>query len=167
MEARTRGQEEGGLVTWLSQEAFPHVEVLAQSIGGETMAQLSKELQRLAEIAWSGGLRGSSLRKNSLLMPLAEIFTKLNRRSEAADVDLLRAAIIEDTFEHLERIADERYPPGRRKWEAIEAFVGRFFDDIYQGVYKGNLRKVLADEKLLRSAYLFYLREQIRSKIAE
>lgn len=166
MEARTRGQEEGGLVTWLSQRAFPHVETLAQSIGGRKMTKLSEELQKLAEIAWSGGLRGRSLRKNSLMTPLDEILTKLNTRSEETDVELLRAATIEDIFEHMERISKE-YRPGRTKWEATEDFVNGFFDDVYQGVYKGNLRKLLADEKLLRSAYLFYVREQIPSKKSE
>jgi CRISPR-associated protein Csc3 len=166
MEARVRGQDEGGLLTWLSQRAFPHVQALGQSIGGEKMAKLSDELENLAEIAWSGGLRGRSLRKNSLVMPLDEIFTKLNSRSEHADIRLLRAAVIEDIFEHLERIADE-YQPGRRKWEATEAFVDGFFDNVYEEVYGGKLRKLLADEKLLRSAYLFYVREQIPSKKAE
>jgi CRISPR-associated protein Csc3 len=163
MEARTRGQDEGGLVTWISQRALPHVESLAHSIGGERMARLSEELEKLAQIAWSGGLRGSSLRKNSLMMPLDEVFTKLNTRSEETDVELLRAATIEDIFEHLERISKE-YRPGRKKWEAAEAFVNGFFEDIYQGVYGGKLRKLLADEKLLRSAYLFYVRQQIPSK---
>jgi CRISPR-associated protein Csc3 len=164
MEARTRGQKEGGLLTWLSQRAFPHVETLAQSIGGRKMAELSDELENLAEIAWSGGVRGRSLRKNSLVMPLDEVFTKLNIRSEETDVELLRAAAIEDIFAHLKRIADKRYPAGQKKWDAVTDFVNGFFDDIYQGVYKGNLRKLLADEKLLRSAYLFYVREQIPSK---
>jgi CRISPR-associated protein Csc3 len=167
MEARTRGQKEGGLVTWLSQRAFPHVEALAQSIGGRKMAKLSEELQKLAEIAWSGGLRGRSLRKNSLMTPLDEILTKLNTRSEETDIELLRAATIEDIFEHLKRIADKRYPAGQKKWDAVTDFVNGFFDNVYQGVYKGNLRKLLSDEKLLRSAYLFYVREQIPSKKSE
>jgi CRISPR-associated protein Csc3 len=167
MEARTRGQKEGGLLTWLSQRAFPYVETLAQSIGGRKMARLSEELQKLAEIAWSGGLRGRSLRKNALMTPLDEVFTKLNIRSEETDIELLRAAAIEDIFEHLKRIADKRYPAGQKKWDAVTDFVNGFFDDIYQGVYKGNLRKLLADEKLLRSAYLFYVREQIPSKRSE
>jgi CRISPR-associated protein Csc3 len=131
------------------------------------MARLSEELQKLAEIAWSGGLRGRSLRKNALMTPLDEVFTKLNIRSEETDIELLRAAAIEDIFEHLKRIADKRYPAGQKKWDAVTDFVNGFFDDIYQGVYKGNLRKLLADEKLLRSAYLFYVREQIPSKRSE
>ena len=127
------------------------------------MARLSQELYELAQIAWRGGLRGGSLRKNSLLMPLDEIFKKLGNRSEEADIEVLRAATVQDIFEHLERIADE-YRPGRKKWEATEAFVNNFFDRVYQDVYGGKLQRLLADEKLLRSAYLFYIREQIPRK---
>jgi len=151
----------------LSQQAFPHVEALGQSIGGETMAKLSEALQRLAKIAWEGSLRGRSLRKNSLMAPLDEIFKKLGRLGEAADMETLRAAIIEDIFEHLERIADQRYRPGQRKWQTTQDFVNGFFEEIYEGVYAGKMRKLLADEKLLRSAYMFYVREQIPRKSAE
>ncbi|MFO7917326.1 MAG: type I-D CRISPR-associated protein Cas10d/Csc3, partial [Anaerolineae bacterium] len=160
LEARAGGQS-GGLVGYLSRRALPHVETLAHSIGGRKMAELSKELERLAEIAWEGGLRGRSLRKNSLIMPLDEVFTKLNLRSEAADIELLRAAAVEDIFEHLQRIADPNYPAGRRKLQATQAFVDRFFERIFEGIYDGKLRKLLADEKLLRSAFLFYVRQQI------
>lgn len=151
----------------LSQRAFPHVDALCHSIGGTSMTKLSKALQRLAEIAWKGGLRGRSLRKNSLMAPLDEIFKKLGHHSEAADMEMLRAATIEDIFEHLERIADQTYRPGRKKWDATQAFVNGFFQEIYEGVYGGKLQKLLADEKLLRSAYMFYIREQIPRKNAE
>ncbi|MBD3262715.1 MAG: hypothetical protein GF334_13780 [Candidatus Altiarchaeales archaeon] len=131
------------------------------------MKELSDALQGLANIAWQGGLRGRSLKKNSLMAPVDEIFKKLGHHSEAADIDTLRAAIIEDIFEHLERIADQQYRPGQTKWEATRSFVNGFFDDVYEGVYGGNLRKLLADEKLLRSAYMFYIREQIPRKSTE
>jgi len=151
----------------LSQQAFPHVDTLSQSIGGERMAKLSEALQGLAQIAWEGGLRGRSLKKNSLMAPLDEIFKKLGHHSEAADMEVLRAAAVEDIFEHLERIADQEYRPGRRKWEATQSFVNGFFEEIHEGVYAGKLRKLLADEKLLRSAYMFYVREQIPRKSVE
>lgn len=127
------------------------------------MAKLSRELERLAEIAWEGGLRGRSLKKNSLITPLDAVFTKLNLRSEAADIELLRAAAVEDIFEHLQRVADPNYPAGRKKLEATQTFVDRFFERIFEGIYDGKLRKLLADEKLLRSAFLFYVRQQIPS----
>jgi len=166
LEARARAgqQAEGGLITWLSHQAFPHVESLALSKGGIWMAKLSEELQQLAEIAWQNGLRGRSLEKSSLLFPLDELFQKLGHPGGAADRDALMAAATMDIFDHLSRIADERYKPGRRKWEAIKAFVDTFFSGVLDGVYGGNVRKLLADEKLLRSAFLFYVREQIPRK---
>lgn len=125
------------------------------------MAKLSEELRRLAEIAWQNGLRGRSLEKSSLLFPLDELFQKLGHPGGASDRETLMAAATMDIFDHLSRIADERYKPGRRKWEATKTFVDTFFSDVLGSVYGGNVRKLLTDEKLLRSAFLFYVREQI------
>ena len=130
------------------------------------MTDLSQHLHNLAQIAWEGGLRGKTLKKNSLMMPLDHVFLKLNQRSLAFDDDALKAVIAEDIFEYLERIADE-YAPGRRKMAASTAFVDHFFADVYQGSYQGNRTRLLADEKLLRSAYMFYIRQQISSKQQE
>jgi CRISPR-associated protein Csc3 len=166
LEAKARaGQTKvGGLVTWLSQQAFPHVEALALSKGGVWMTKLSEALQSLAKIAWQEGLRGRSLEKNSLLFPLSEVFQKLGHPGGIADRETLKAAAAMDIFDHLNRIADEQYKPGRKKWEASKAFVDTFFEDVLDGVYGGNVRKLLADEKLLRSAFLFYMRELIPRK---
>lgn len=127
------------------------------------MTQLSEQLQSLAEIAWQNGLRGRSLEKSSLLFPLDDVLQKLSRIGGAADVETLKAASVQDIFDHLSRIADERYKPGRKKWGAVKQFVDGWFDDVL-GVYGGNHRKLLNDEKLLRSAFHFYVREQIVAK---
>jgi len=164
LEARVRGQEQGGLLTWLSQQAFPHVNMLALSKGGRFMAQLSTQLQRLAEIAWKNGLRGRSLERSSLLYPVGEVLAKLSHPGGHVDREALKAAAAQDIFDHLYRIADDRYKPGRKKSEAIKQFVDIWFNDVVEGVYGGNLRKLLADEKLIRSAFLFYVREQIPRK---
>ncbi|PIE81440.1 MAG: hypothetical protein CSA11_03630 [Chloroflexi bacterium] len=148
----------------LAQQLFSDIKSLADNKGGSSMAELSTHLQRLAEIAWQGGLRGKSLKKNSLMMPLDEIFQKLNQRSLAFDDAALKAVIAEDVFEYLERIADEKYPPGKRKMEAAKNFVETFFTDVYHSSYQGNRTRLLADEKLLRSAYMFYIRQQIPPK---
>ena len=39
-----------------------------------------------------------------------------------------------------------------------------WFNDVLAGVYGGNYRKLLNDDKLLRSAFHFYVREQIVAK---
>ncbi len=147
----------------LSQRAYPYIDILVHSIGGKFMTKLSQSLQKLAGIAWKGRLKGSSLKKNSLMAPLDEIFKKLELQSDVADMELLRAATIEDIFEHQERIA-KKYKPGKKMWTATQDFVNVFFADIYTGVYGGKLQKVLADEKLIRSAYMFYIREEIPRK---
>ncbi len=162
LERRVRGQTErtGGSLTTLTRQAFPHVRSLALSRGGYFMTQLSEQLQRLAQIAWQNGLRGRSLEKSSLLFPLDDVLQKLSRIGGAVDIETLKAASVQDIFDHLSRIANERYKPGRKKWEAVKQFVDGWFDDVI-AVYGGNHRKLLNDEKLLRSAFHFYVREQI------
>ena len=59
---------------------------------------------------------------------------------------------------------EEVHKPGRKKQEATKQFVNIWFDDVLEGVYGNNMRKLLADEKLIRSAFLFYVREQIPQK---
>ncbi len=169
LEAKARG-ESGGLITWLSQQAFPHVQALALSKGGVLVAILSEKLQQLAKIAWQQGLRGRSLERNSLLFPLDEVLQKLGQGGRVADAETLRAAAAQDIFDHLYRIADERYKPGKNKAEAAKSFVQSWFAGVVKGVYAGNVRKLLDDEKLIRSAFLFYVREQIphqAAKVAE
>jgi CRISPR-associated protein Csc3 len=171
LEARVRGANGAGSSDWLtirlSQRIFPHVEALAKNKGGQRMSELSEHLKELAHIAWSNGLRGRTLAKNSLMTPLDEVFKKLNHRSEAADLETLRAAAADDIFEYLTRVTESQYRPGQNKWEACKSFVDTFFDDVYQGVYRGKRQKLLADEKLLRSAFLFYIREEIPRREAE
>lgn len=164
LEARSRGSDNEWLLIRLSQQVFPSIGSLAHSIGGRRMTKLSAALQNLAQIAWADKLKGRSLKKNSLIMPLDEILKKLSHHSDEADIGVLQAAITEDIFEHLERIADANYRPGKTKWRATKTFVDSFFEEVYQQVYKGQLQQLLADEKLIRSAYLFYIREQISPK---
>ncbi|MFZ2360051.1 MAG: type I-D CRISPR-associated protein Cas10d/Csc3 [Anaerolineae bacterium] len=166
LERRVRSQSTGpgGLLTTLAQQAHPHLRSLALSRGGDFMAQLNVELQRLAQIAWQNGLRGRSLEKSSLLFPLDDVLQKMAQMGGAADVETLKAAAVQDIFDHLTRIADEQYKPGRKKWEAVKQFVDGWFDNVLGGVYGANPRKLLNDDKLLRSAFHFYVREQIVAK---
>lgn len=130
------------------------------------MKELSEQLSDLAAMAWQSRLLGRTLKKSSLLFPVADIFQKLNYTGEA-DLATLRAAATQDIFDHLERIAEEQYKPGQTKLDATKAYVDKWFDDVLEGVYRGNRRKLLGDEKLIRSAYHFYLRQQIPRKGAE
>jgi CRISPR-associated protein Csc3 len=166
-----RGDQKASAPEWLeirlAQYIFPDLQILTENKGGKFMTELSQHLQKLAQIAWQGGLRGKTLKKNSLMTPLDHVFVKLNQRSQAFDDEALKAVIAEDIFEYLERIADEQYSPGRRKMASANEFVEVFFRDIYHGSYQGNRTRLLADEKLLRSAYMFYIRRQIPTKQQE
>jgi CRISPR-associated protein Csc3 len=123
-----------------------------------------KPLQTLAEAAWRDHIIGSSLKRNSLLKPFDMMLDGLEAKSEAFGLDTLRAQMTEEIFRHLEAIAADEYKPGRTKREKVKAYVDAFFDGVLNVVYRGNVQKLLSDVKPLRSAYLFYIREQIPTK---
>lgn len=167
LEVRARDQKKTTSLEWLeirlSQHIFDDLQSLVHSKGGRSMAELSDHLQQLAEIAWRSHLRGKSLKKNSLVMPLDEVFQKIGQSSGMFDEAALKAVIVEDIFEYLDRIAD-KYPAGRRTMEAATEFVDVFFREVVNGIYRANRARLLADEKQLRSAFMFYMRQQIPFK---
>ena len=126
-----------------------------------------EQLKTLAALAWEGKLKGESLKKNALMMPFDMAFEKLQHKSEVIDLETVQAALAEDIFAYLDRIAKEGYKPGGTKREKVKAFVEVFFSALLQGVYHNNVNKLLADEKILKSAFLFYIREQIPTKKGE
>lgn len=156
-----------GLSTWLYQQGFTSVAQLARLQGGTFMKKLSDSLQELARIAWQHRLRGSSLERSSLLYPYNDVMQKIAQlqSNKKLDKETLKAAAAQDIFDHLERLAKrEGYGAGRSRLDACVAFVSGWFNDVLETVYEGNARKMLADEKLLRSAYLFYVRNEIPRK---
>jgi CRISPR-associated protein Csc3 len=153
----------------ISRYLLPAVARLAQSKGGAWMEQLSAHMQRLSQIAWKHRLVGRTWAKNSLMAALDEVFRKIAQRSKAIehDTEALKAATVEDIFAYLERIADPKYPAGQRKWNASKEFVDLFYSGIYNGIYGGSTARLLGDEKLLRSIYMFYMREQAPRKVVD
>lgn len=156
------GSDAGGLETWLYQQAFVPVNELAHLTGGKFMKKLSQELKKAAQIAVQNNLRGSSFERSSLLYPFDEVIRKLaqDQGRTAVDRETLRAAATQDIHDHLDRLATRAgYKMTKARAEACAEFVNCWFDDIL-AVYEGHTRKLIADEKLLRSAYLFYVRQQ-------
>lgn len=173
IERRVRDDRKSRNTDWLliniAQELVVPVAQLAHIKGGDWVDKLSTHLQRLAHIAWENRLIGKTFAKHSLMTAMDEVFRKIGLQSKAAegDVDFLKAVTAQDIFDYLDRIADQRYKPGARKREAIKEFVDTFYTGIYTGVYNNSTARLLGDEKLLRSAYLFYIREQIPRKLTE
>lgn len=156
------GSDAGGLETWLYQQAFESVNQLAHLTGGKFMQKLSKELEKAAAIAVQHNLKGSSFERSSLLYPFNEVMQKLaqDQGRTAVDRETLRAAATQDIYDHLDRLATRAgYKMTKARADACAAFVNCWFDDIL-AVYEGHTRKLITDEKLLRSAFLFYVRQQ-------
>lgn len=155
-----------GEAGWTMRALAAPVRALALSTGDREMAQLDRHLQRLAEIAWQGNLRGQSLLKNSLLAPLDEVLHKLALHSQELNTEVLQAAATQDLYDHIERVrttGGQRFSPPRLR-DACQQFVQTFFDQVFGDVYHGKVARLLSHEKLLRSAFHFYIRQQIGSK---
>lgn len=131
-------------------------DVVAQK-GGDTIMSYIKELAR---IAWEGRLKGDSLKDNSLAKPLDVAFDSLERwQSEHETEEEARAIMSKEVARAIERLAPKFY--GAKKLENISQFVTVLFDQIYKGVYQGNLLNLLENRKRIRSGYLYFITEMI------
>ena len=131
-------------------------DVVAQE-GGDTIMSHIKELAR---IAWEGRLKGDSLKDNSLAKPLDVAFDSLERwQSEHETEEEARAIMSKEVARAIERLAPKFY--GAKKLENISQFVTVLFDQIYKGVYQGNLLNLLENRKRIRSGYLYFITEMI------
>ena len=124
----------------------------------------SSLLKQMAEIAWKDRIRGSSLARNALLLPINMMFDQLRRQRMSLDLETLQAATTQKIFDYLWRIAEDRFKPGREKHRKVSQFVAVFFEDLLGRVYRGNLARLLSDEKDLKAAFLFYVQAQIPEK---
>lgn len=133
------------------------LQLIAKTQGGEMM---NDTVRRLAQLAWDGNLKGQSLEKNSLMMPLDHCFEKLQLWQEPLDKETIRAITVTDIYSYLERIR-EKNMVGRETQLKAKAFVDAFFDELFSAVYKDNRSRLLTDEKLIRAAFLFHIRELV------
>ena len=126
-----------------------------------------QELKELATYAAQNNIRGSTFKRNSLLKPLDIILQELDRcpaPDNANELELVRAGTKGLIFDHLERIADSEYKPGRTKRDKVSHYVDLFFDGVLDKAHHGKVNRLLNRERLIRSAYLFYVREAIPVK---
>ena len=131
-------------------------DVVAQK-GGDTIMSHIKELAR---IAWEGRLKGESLKDNSLAKPLDVAFDSLERwQSEHETEEEARAIMSKEVARAIERLNKQFF--GVKKLENISQFVNVLFDQIYKGVYQGNLLNLLENRKRIRSGYLYFITEMI------
>ncbi len=128
------------------------------------MQALSTHLQELARIAWKGGLRGRSLKKNSLLTSITEAFDKLAQVHPGSPLDrnLLQAAAATDLAQHVERVRkQDNRGAGEKLWNSSSEFMDYFFTNIYIEAYQERLARLLADRKIILSAFYLYMLNEL------
>ena len=131
-------------------------DVVAQKGGDPIMSHIKE----LARIAWEGRLKGESLKDNSLAKPLDVAFDSLERwQSEHETEEEARAIMSKEVARAIERLNKQFF--GVKKLENISQFVTVLFDQIYKGVYQGNLLNLLENRKRIRSGYLYFITEMI------
>src|SRR3989442_7834368 len=119
-------------------------------------------LKQLAVHAAHHAIKGSSLNRNSLLKPLDIILQELDRclnPDDEKELAIIRAASKELIFDHMERIAKEGFKPGQTKQTQINTFVDIFFDEVLKRENHSKVNRLLSREKLIRAAYLFWVRQ--------
>lgn len=123
-----------------------------------------QELKTVATYAAQNAIRGTSFKRNSLLKPLDIILQELDRcpaPDNLNELELVRAGTKELIFDHLDRIAKTEYKPGKTKREKVNHYVDLFFDGVLNTAHHGKVNRLLNRERLIRSAYLFYLRDAL------
>ncbi len=115
-------------------------------------------LKELATYAATHRIRGRSYKRNSLLKPLDIMLDQLDRCPDPKNLDeleLVKTGSKGLILEHIKRVAK----PVRE--DAIYHYVDIFFEQVLKGAHHGNANRLLQRERLIRSAYLVYLREEL------
>jgi hypothetical protein len=123
-----------------------------------------QELKELATFAATNAIRGTSLKRNSMLKPLDIILQELDRCPNPEDeneLELVKTGTKGLIFEHLQRIADANFKPGRTKEGKVNQYVDLFFDGVLKKANHAKVNKLLTRERLIRSAYLVYYRQAL------
>lgn len=132
------------------------------------LQSVSEVIKQMAQIGWQTKIKGKTLVRSSLMMPITTIFDKLRRQQQILDLETLRAATITEVLTYLERTENPKYRRSKEKWretrEKVEEFVNFFFYQILADSYQNKLARLMIDEKDIKAAYLFYVRTQIKPK---
>lgn len=121
-------------------------------------------IKELAKIAWEGKLKGQTLADNSLAKPIDVAFDSLERWDKSKETEEEAIAVMsKEIARAIERVTPPKYF-GERKLEKISEFVDVFFNKLFKEVYNGNLTEFLENSDRIRSAFLFFVVEQIKSK---
>ncbi|MDZ7992635.1 MAG: CRISPR-associated protein Csc3 [Nostoc sp. EfeVER01] len=126
---------------------------------------LTQYLRESAAIASEAKLWGSSREKRtSLVEPFAKFTAAVRSHKSYMDLDLMFAALVQQYHTRLDRIREHGVK--KTKYEYIKRYYA-VLRKLYEEVYQARPEKLLADQKTLEAAYLFFFEEAdalLRSK---
>lgn len=125
----------------------------------------SEIIKKMASLAWEAKIKGKTFERNSLLQPINLIFDQIRKPSQVLDTETIKASTAQKIFDYLERISD--FEIGKTKHQKVSDFTELFFTDLLNKVYKNRLPLLISDEKNLKAAYLFYLRNTMSKEKGE
>ncbi len=136
----------------------------------ELMEGPMTELHSLARMAVEDHVLGGSgpfgrRPRSALLKPLDIMFNVLQQHPGMRED--VHAAAADEVFSHLQRIAAEEYRPGARKEEKVGRYVRQFLEGVLDQMYDGDLNRLMADERFVRSAYVWYVRQGLAARREE
>src|SRR5438876_520841 len=115
-------------------------------------------LQNLAKYAAAYRIRGRSYKRNSMLKPLDIILNELDRCPDTKnkdEIELVQAGCKGLIYEHVQRVSK-----GVRE-DTVYHYVDIFFEQVLVEAHHNNANRLLQRERLIRSAYLVYMREAL------
>ncbi|MFN6516157.1 MAG: CRISPR-associated protein Csc3 [Nostoc sp. CreGUA01] len=126
---------------------------------------LTQYLRESAAIASEAKLWGSSRdKRTSLVEPFAKFTAAVRSHKSYMDLDLMFAALVQQYHTRLDRIREHGVK--KTKYEHIKRYYA-VLRKLYEEVYQARPEKLLADQKTLEAAYLFFFEEAdalLRSK---
>lgn len=115
-------------------------------------------LENLAKYAAAHRIRGRSYKRNSMLKPLDIILNELDRCPNTRDdgeIELVRDGSKGLILDHVKRVAKGVHE------DAVYEYVELFFQGVLGEMHHKNANKLLQRERLIRSAYLVYMRQAL------
>ncbi|MBD2679449.1 MULTISPECIES: CRISPR-associated protein Csc3 [Nostoc] len=118
---------------------------------------LTQYLKESAAIASEAKLWGSSRdKRTSLVEPFAKFTAAVRSHKSYMDLDLMFAALVQQYHTRLDRIREHGVK--KTKYEQIKRYYA-VLRKLYEEVYQSRPEKLLADQKTLEAAYLFFFEE--------
>ena len=159
-----REQDEPNLALNWSRICEPLNHLLESLMPDKKMTLLTHYLREAANIAAMNHLQGSSFKRTAQLEPFALFIAEVRSQKPYMDLDFIFASLTKKYDIRLDRISD--YGGTKAKLEQIESYYISL-RKLYEEVYQARPEKLLADQKSLEAAYLFFLEEARRIQRAK